>query len=390
VLFLLGAVVLAPPAAADPLPGGWQSPAIGTAHVAGVTITAAAPHTMYAAGDGVYRSTDGGASWTALTTAFSTAEVQPAPSNGQILYAATGDGCASGKPGTLWRSADGGATWQPRSGGPASLHVSAADADDLLGIGCAGVYRSRDGGQSWQLLPGSGVPNFDGQLLVRGHNDPAYLYAVFASEGGTTGLARSRDGGQTWRTQVLADLPGPGDLAVDPRDARRLTFVSFAGCYVSTDAGATWTARNTGLPRAGEFDHLSTAAYDAATGTWYLGSADPTQPRGVFRLGAGGAWTAVTSAPAGQAIARLVFVSAGSGPALLAVTSAGALYRVALPGASGPPGVPRTGGGAGATGPAWALLAAALVGVGLGLRRHARQRLGAHPGGGKRAMRSGC
>lgn len=374
VLFLLGAVILAPPATADPLPGGWQSPAIGPAHVVGVTITAAAPHTMYAAGDGVYRSADGGVSWTALTTAFPAAEVQPAPSNGQILYAATGDGCASGKPGTLWRSADGGATWQPRTGGPASLVVSAADADDLMGIGCAGVYRSRDGGQSWHLLPGSGVPNFDGRLLVRGRNDPAYLYAVFASEGGTTGLARSIDGGQTWSTQVLADLQGPGDLVVDPQDARRLTFVSFAGCYVSTDAGATWTARNAGLPLAGAFYYLSTAAYDAATGAWYLGSADPSQPRGVFRLGGGRSWTAVSPAPAGQAIARLVFVSAGTGPALLAVTNAGALYRLALPGAGDLPGMPRTGGGAGATGLEWALLGAALVGVGLGLRRHPRRR----------------
>jgi photosystem II stability/assembly factor-like uncharacterized protein len=373
VLVLLSAVSLGPLVAAAPLPAGWQTTAPATAHIAGVTMMPAAPHTLYAAGAGVYRSDDGGVSWTPLTTAFSAAEVQVAPSNSQILYAATGEGCASGAPGTLQRSADGGATWQPRTGGPASLVVSTTDADDLLGIGCTGVYRSTDGGQHWTLLPGSGVPNFDGRLLVRGQNDPAYLYAVFASEGGTPAIARSTDGGQTWQTQVLTDLPGPGDLVVDPQDARQVIFVSFAGYAVSLDAGATWTARNTGLPRTGTFYHLSTTAHDPATGTWYLGSADPTQPRGVFQRSAGPAWTAVTPAPGGEPISRLVFVPAGSGPALLAVTGTGALYRFALPGAGGLPGMPRTGGGAAEAGPEWALLGAALLGVGLWLRRRARQ-----------------
>jgi photosystem II stability/assembly factor-like uncharacterized protein len=274
-----------------------------------------APDTLYAAGDGVYRSTDGGVSWTALTTRFQAAEVRGAPGNGQILYAATGEGCASGRPGTLWRSADAGASWQPRTGGPASLTVSAVDPDDVMGIGCGGVYRSRDGGQTWQLLPGSGVPNYDGRLLARAASDQSYLYAVFSSEGGTPALARSTDGGQTWAAQVLPDLPGPGDLAIDAQDARRLTFVSFAGFHVSTDAGVTWTVRNAGLPQAGAFYHLSTVASDPRTGMWYLGSADSTQPRGVFSSGAGRPWKAVTSAPAGQAIAQLVFVPARSGAA---------------------------------------------------------------------------
>ena len=376
VLFLLCAVSIGPVpnATADPLPARWQAAAIGTAHVVAVTVMPSAPDTLYAAGDGVYRSRDGGVSWTALTTRFQAAEVRVAPGNGQILYAATGDGCASGRPGTLWRSADAGATWQPRTGGPASLAVSAVDPDDVMGIGCGGVYRSRDGGQTWRLLPGSSVPNYDGRLLVRAGSDRAYLYAVFASEGGTPALARSTDGGQTWATQVLPDLPGPGDLAVDARDPRRLTFVSFAGVHVSTDAGVTWTARNAGLPQAGAFYHLSTATSDPSTGMWYLGSADTSRPRGVFRSGADQSWTAITSAPAGQTIAQLVFVPAVSGPALLAVTGAGTLYRFALSGVGDPPGMPRTG----ARGPVssfeLALMGIALTGVGLWLRRHARQR----------------
>jgi photosystem II stability/assembly factor-like uncharacterized protein len=367
------------PAAADPLPAGWQSAAIGTAHVVAVTISTAPPYTLYAAGDGVYRSADGGVSWTALTTAFAAAEVQVAASNAQILYAATGEGCGSGRPGTLWRSPDGGGTWQPRTGGPASLAVSAIDPDDVMGIGCGGVYRSRDGGQHWQLLPGSNVPNYDGRLLVQAGNDRAYLYAVFASEGGTPALSRSTDGGQTWKARVLPNLPGPGDLAVDPQDPQRLTFVSFAGFYVSTDAGETWTARNAGLPRAGDFYHLSTAAYNPATGTRYLGSADPTQPHGVFQLGARQVWTAITPAPAGQAIAQLVFVPAASGPALLAVTSAGALYRSALAGTGGVPGMPRTGAGVAGSGWGLALVGVALASVGFCIRRYARRRRDAQP-----------
>jgi hypothetical protein len=73
----------------------------------------------------------------------------------------------------------------------------------------------------------------------------------------------------------------------------------------------------------------------------------------------------------------LVFVPAGSGPALLAVTGTGALYRFALPGAGGLPGMPRTGGGATAAGPECVLLGAALLSVGLWLRRRAGRHLGA-------------
>jgi hypothetical protein len=74
-----------------------------------------------------------------------------------------------------------------------------------------------------------------------------------------------------------------------------------------------------------------------------------------------------------------VFVPDGSAPALLAVTSAGTLYRLALPGAGGLPGMPRTGAGAGAFGLGLGLLGVALAAMGLCLRRRARQRPRSQP-----------
>jgi photosystem II stability/assembly factor-like uncharacterized protein len=322
---------------------------------------------LYAAGDGIYRSADGGLTWTTLTRAFTAEEVHVSPSNSQILYAAIGEKCAKGEAGMLQRSTDGGGTWQARSGEVSSLDINPADPNDLLGIACNGVYRSRDGGQTWDLLPGSAVTNYDGFALVRGVNDRSYIYALFVSEGGTPAIQRSTNAGLTWTELHPENQAGPSDLVVDPQDTRRLTFVSFAGFYRSIDAGQTWTARNSGLPRTEDFYHLSTLARDPATGNIYLASADLTRPRGVFRLTGNQPWTLVAPAPDGHAIHQLTFVAAPTGPALLAVTDAGMLYRLALGAGGTLPGMPRSGAG---TGTEWLwgiLLGAALVLLG-GLR----------------------
>src|SRR4051794_20970305 len=122
VLVLLFVVGSRPgPAASAPLLASWEQPAIAATHLTSVLILPTAPSPVYAVGDGLYRSTDGGRTWTTLTRAFPAAEVHAAPSNPQILYAATRLGCSSGLPGLLRLSTDGGRTWQERAGGVGSL-----------------------------------------------------------------------------------------------------------------------------------------------------------------------------------------------------------------------------------------------------------------------------
>ena len=295
-----------------------------------------------AAGDGVYTSSDGGQSWTALTRAFAATQVAVAPSNVQVIYAGTADGCHSGIPGELHRSTDGGATWTSVTGGPWAIDINPANANHLVALQCDGVYKSTDGGATWAKLPGTGVQNYDGVTLTRGVNDRATLYAVYASEGGTAAIQRSTDDGRTWRLLPTPDMYGLHDLAVDPKNARHIYFVGGSGFYASADGGQTWNKLDKGLEATdsatGGYLQLSNLALDlvspppkGATYTIYVGSygTSDTQPAGVFRWNGNNAWVPVVPAPNGQSITQLLAVNNAQAPALLAATDTG-LYRLPL------------------------------------------------------------
>jgi hypothetical protein len=297
---------------------------------------------VYAAGDGVYRSPDGGQTWQTLTTSFTATEVEPAPSNPQILYAASGEGCASGAPGTLQRSSDGGKTWSTLPGGPFQLDIDPANPDKLLGLRCDGLYQSADGGTTWTKVPGatSGVQNHDPRFLVRGVNARAYIYLLLVAEGGGTTLQRSTDSGVTWTTASNPALHSTVSLAVFPIDAKHLYFVGSSGFYSSADAGATWNAHNQGLPVKEGSYLLTTLALDAVNpprgvaGTpLYLGGYEPgdTKPfsGSLFRWNGSSAWTALAPLWPGADILQLLAVNELNNPALLAIDPAG-IYRLAL------------------------------------------------------------
>ena len=305
------------------------------------SLVRAANGTLYAATENaVYRSTDGGGSWTAQTAGFSIRELAVAGANAQVIYAGTGEGCSSGAPGELHRSTDGGATWATVAGGPRSLIVD--DATTLLGIQCDGVYRSTDGAQTWSKLPDSGVTNLDGALLARGVNDRAYLYAVYVAEGGSVALRRSTDGGRTWTTFADPQVRGPLDFVVDPKDAKHVYFMGLSGFFSSANAGQRWNAHNQGLPAVEGNYSLTNLALDTggtpppgATATLYLGSYSGGNSQGatVYRWNGRNAWEPVIADPAGHSLHRLlVATGAGtrSGRALVAAT-AGGLYQLPLP-----------------------------------------------------------
>ena len=307
------------------------------------TLVSGPDNRLYAgAEDGVYRSTDGGASWTALTNAFAARQVAVAPSDSRWIYAGFGDGCYSGIPGELHRSTDGGATWASASGGPWAIDVNPTSPDHLVALKCDGVYKSTDGGQSWTKLPGTGVANYDGSTMTRGLNDRATIYAVYASEGGTAAIQRTTDDGRTWKLLPTPNMYGLHDLAVDPKNAKHIYFVGGSGFYASADAGQTWNKLDKGLEATdsatGGYLQLSNVALDLvsppprnATYTIYVGSygTSDTQAAGVFRWNGNNAWVPVAPAPNGQSITQLLAVNNAQAPALLAATDTG-IYRLPL------------------------------------------------------------
>jgi Uncharacterized protein related to plant photosystem II stability/assembly factor len=136
-----------------------------------------------------------------------------------------------------------------------------------LTYGGSGIYRSTDGGSTWQVV---GLTNSGaiGRLAVDPTN-PQHIFAAVAGQlynhGGERGVYESTDGGSTWN-QALAganDTTGAVDLAIDPTNPNRVFAAMWdhlrepdlrtyggvgSGVYRSIDGGTTWQRLTNGLP----------------------------------------------------------------------------------------------------------------------------------------------
>lgn len=217
-----------------------------------------------AATGGVWKTTDGGSTWTPLTDGtcgLAMGSIAIDQVNPQIVYAGTGEDNFSGDSYQgcgLLRSTDGGSTWTPlgadvftRSDGYAA-HVARVLVDpatagsttsSVVFVACSfGLFRSATSGDTWTPVLGANVTD-----LVENPATPSTLYA------GTAGGAiyQSVDTGNTW-VALGGGLPTSGmgrtSLAVAPSKPSVL-YASFANAssgsvsfYKTTDGGSTWTA----------------------------------------------------------------------------------------------------------------------------------------------------
>ncbi len=258
---------------------GWRSlgPAISGGRVAVVVGSARNPKLYYlgAAGGGVWKTLDGGASWKPVfdsTHVASIGAIALDPQNDDVVWVGTGETnprndviAGAG----LYRSGDGGTTWQ--SAGlreTAQISHIAVDPHDSRRVVVAtmgdffrdsparGVYRTNDGGRTWSRTLYAGPSSGASDLAVDPH-DFRVMYAglwqfrrvpwTFTSGGPADGLYKSSDAGATWRRLTGAGLP-PGatgriGLAVAASDPKRVYALieSKAGIlWRSDDAGATW------------------------------------------------------------------------------------------------------------------------------------------------------
>ena len=188
---------------------------------------------------GVYRSTDGGATWTrTLFHDRDTGAIDLAsdPSM-RTVYA------------SLWQTRRPPWSVYPPSKGPGS-----------------GLYKSTDGGVTWNQLQGNGFPSEGlGKIgLAVAPSDPKRVYAIVDAKAG--GVYRSDDGGANWKLAAKdTRLWQRGwyfcHVTVDPKNAD-LVYISDTAFYRSTDGGTTFTAIK-GSPDGDDFQ-----------GLWI----DPTEP----------------------------------------------------------------------------------------------------------------
>ena len=211
---------------------------------------------------GVYRSTDGGVRWERvlyLDEHTGAADLALDARNPAVLYASLWRvhrnfwELASGGPGSgLWRSTDGGTTWTeitPNFGLPATavlgkIGVAASPARDgrvwaLVESDTApGLYRSEDFGETWTLASDRQELRYRPWYYMHVFADPRDEDSVYVNN---LRMWKSTDAGAHF-----TPLPTPHgdnhDLWIDPRDNRRMIQGNDGGANVSFNAGASWSS----------------------------------------------------------------------------------------------------------------------------------------------------
>jgi len=259
---------------------GWRSvgPAIAGGRVAAVVGSARDPKLYYlgAGGGGVWKSTTGGMAWSPVFDKQKIASIGAIaidPNDDNVVWVGTGETNPRNdviEGGGIFRSGDGGKTWSAMGLADTlqiakiaidphdSKRIVVATMGDLFKDSTArGIYRTTDGGKTWRntlyLGPESGASD-----LAFDPNDFNVMYAgmwqfrrqpwTFTSGGAQDGLFKSTDGGATWKALTGSGLPtgivGRIGLAVAPSDPNRVYALieSKAGIlWRSDDAGGTWT-----------------------------------------------------------------------------------------------------------------------------------------------------
>ena len=238
--------------------------------IAQVRVHPANPDIVYAAvqGDrwkgttdrGVYRSLDGGKSWTLLlkgqNETSGASDLSMDASNPRILYASFWDhqrlpwrvrsgGSGSG----IWKSTDGGDSWTrlgeglPKLMGKIGVAVSPANPDRVYAIVEAdkgGLFRSDDAGKTWRLLSEDRLIQTRSWYYMKITADPQNADVVYVMN---APFMKSIDGGRTFAT-VTATHGDNHQLWINPRDARLLANANDGGVSVSLDAGRSWSTQD--------------------------------------------------------------------------------------------------------------------------------------------------
>ncbi|MCX2743589.1 glycosyl hydrolase [Mangrovivirga sp. M17] len=249
-----------------------------------VTIDPANPNTIWVGtgeniggrhagyGDGIYKSSDGGESWQnmGLKNSEHISKIIIHPENSDIIWvAAQGPLWSKGGERGLYKSTDGGKTWNKTLGGsewtgvtdilidprnPDLLYAATWDrhrtvAAYMGGGPGTGIHKSTDGGETWKELT-KGLPEENmGKIgLAMSYENPDIIYAAIELKRRTGGVYMSSDRGETWDKQsdAVAGATGPHyyqELYTSPHQPGRLYLVD-AWMQYSTDHGKTFKRFN--------------------------------------------------------------------------------------------------------------------------------------------------
>ena len=228
---------------------GATSTGFGGTSVTALAIHPTEPSTIYAgSGGGVFKSTNGGRTWTPMNNGLTNRNVTALvinPSTPSTLYVAVST-VSNGS--GVYKSTDGGSNWNLRNNGivHSELLSLAIDPDTpntlYLGVGfcCvvgSHIYKTTDGADSW--APIAGAPPLVPASIVL---DPLNHSRIYVADSVNPGAVyKTPDAGATWEKFVLAANTTPRFVSVSPHTAGLVYASTDQGLFKSIDGGTNWT-----------------------------------------------------------------------------------------------------------------------------------------------------
>ncbi|GAB5526703.1 MAG: hypothetical protein Roseis2KO_45750 [Roseivirga sp.] len=236
---------------------------------------------MGSTGGGVWRTENGGTTWQNISDGYfggSIGAVAVSESNNNVIYVGQGEETVRGNVSSgfegIWKSTDGGASWQ-NMGLKDAMHVGRIrihpDNPDVVWVAVMGdlfkssdtrgVYKTTDGGKNWQrvLFANADAGAVD---ISMDPNNPDFMMAStwrirrtpysLSSGGEGSEVWKSTDGGNTWKSVIEnpgmpegpIGISGVSISPVNPKTVYAIIEAKDGGVFKSTDAGETWRKTN--------------------------------------------------------------------------------------------------------------------------------------------------
>src|SRR5437868_3113997 len=216
----------------------WLGPGNIGGRIRSIVVSPIDPLTIWigSVGGGIWKTTNGGASWSPLNDFMANLAVSSLAidrSNANVLYAGTGEGFSN--------------------------------SDAIRG---AGIFKTTDGGATWAQLPSTANSNWlaVNRIAISPNNSLILLAAT------STGIWRSIDGGNSWSHPTTTRIL---DIDFNPADGTKCiaSGTNGAGVFYSADGGQTWSAAS-GVPTSGRIE----VAYARSNPSIVYASANPDDP----------------------------------------------------------------------------------------------------------------